>query len=167
MLRLIASPVGQRNPAPIPPLCWVDARQDLTAPIFGIHKSLCGNCQKVCWQRIYFISDLLTQVSKRCLNKNFTLVNCPPGSTTATNGTLPPSPPPPPPSQTHLPPSRTTSAMLEASIAAKRNTNGNSHHGASASSAPSSNSFNIVDASHAGPGDKRRASKVTNGPMGE
>jgi hypothetical protein len=59
------------------PLCLVDERQDLTVPIFGIHQSLCCNCQKVCWQRIYFISELLRQVSKRCINNCFTLVNSP------------------------------------------------------------------------------------------
>jgi hypothetical protein len=57
------------------PLYWVDAGQDLTAPIFGIHQSLCGKGQKVCWQRIYFLIDLLTQASKDCLNNYLTLVN--------------------------------------------------------------------------------------------
>jgi hypothetical protein len=47
----------------------------LTAPIFGIHQSLCGYCQKVCWQRIYFSCNLLTQVSNRCLNNCFKFVN--------------------------------------------------------------------------------------------
>jgi hypothetical protein len=52
-------------------LCLVGARQDLTALIFGIHQSLCCNCQKVCSQTIYFRSDLLTHASKRCLNNCF------------------------------------------------------------------------------------------------
>jgi hypothetical protein len=52
-----------------------EPKHNLTAQIFGIHPYLCGNCQKVCWQRIVFMSDLLTQASKRCLNNCFTFVN--------------------------------------------------------------------------------------------
>jgi hypothetical protein len=44
-------------------LCWVDARQDLTAPIFGIYQALRGNCQKVFWQKIYFMREVFTQAS--------------------------------------------------------------------------------------------------------
>jgi hypothetical protein len=51
---------------------------EFDCPVLGIHQSLCGNCQKVCWQRIYFKSDLLTQALIRCLNNCFTLVNSPP-----------------------------------------------------------------------------------------
>jgi hypothetical protein len=58
-------------------LCWVDVRQDFAAPIFAINQSLCVNCQKVCWQRIICISNLLTQASKPCLNNCLTLVNSP------------------------------------------------------------------------------------------
>jgi hypothetical protein len=54
---------------------WVGSGQDLTAWIFGIHQSLFGDCQKVCWQIIDFIIDLLTRVLKRCQNNIFTLVN--------------------------------------------------------------------------------------------
>jgi hypothetical protein len=61
------------------PLWWVEAKQDLTAPIFSIHQSLCGNCQKVCWHKLYILSSLLTQGSKRCLNNCLTLVKSPPG----------------------------------------------------------------------------------------
>jgi hypothetical protein len=60
------------------PLCYIGAKQDFTFPIFVIHKSLCGNCQKVGRQIIHFLMDLLTQGSKRCLNNYFTFVNSTP-----------------------------------------------------------------------------------------
>jgi hypothetical protein len=43
-----------------------------------IHQSLCGNCHKVCWQRINCVSSLLTQASKLCLNNCLILGNSPP-----------------------------------------------------------------------------------------
>jgi hypothetical protein len=59
-------------------LWWVGARQDLTAPVYLAFTNLCvAIARKVCWQRIYFISNLLTQALKHCLDNCLTLVNSP------------------------------------------------------------------------------------------